>query len=75
MQKNKQECWNGQLEKEEQLNFQWQEVTVEREHSLYAGICGWTAQHMILGAKATPPAVSECTWLWCLTLQPGACNC
>lgn len=29
LQKNKQMCWNGELEKEEQLNCQWQEATVE----------------------------------------------
>lgn len=65
LQKNKQECWNGQLEKEEQLNCQWRAVTGECAHLT----CGWTAQHMTLGSQSHPPAVSECTWLWFLTLQ------
>lgn len=69
LQKNKQECWNGQLEEEEQLNCQWQEVTVECVHSLCAGTCGWSAQHMTLGSQRQPPAASECSWLWFLTLQ------
>lgn len=65
LQKNKQECWNWQLEKEEQLNYQWQEVTVECVHSLCAGTCGTcpttsTAQHMILGAKATQLSAHGC---------------
>lgn len=29
LQKTTQMCWNGELEKEEQLNCQWQEATVE----------------------------------------------
>lgn len=56
LQKNKQECWNGQLEEEEQLNSQWQEVTVECVHSLCAGTCGWTAQRVTLGSQRHPPS-------------------